>query len=405
MPCGIHRTTACRSCGQTFYSPPLARSCRPEALDGRPAGNRGQGSGSPHRLAWSAVLDLRADPIELTAALVDIPSVSRDESRIADAVEQALREQTDYEVLPQRRRRAGPDQSRPSHRVILAGHLDTVPIADNVPPIATPTHLWLRDVGYEVRRRSVLAPGCHDCRTAPRHHHGLHDCEEIEASANGLGRIERELPDWLLADVAILGEPSGGYIEAGCQGTLRAVVSAAGVRHTQRDPGWATTLFISLAQCWTDCRPMRAHRRHRWLHLSRGTLGGACGWGVAGNVIPDAASVTVNFRFAPDRSPAEALDHVRQVFDGLDVHVEQTDAAPGALPGLYQPAAAALVAAADGMVRAKFGWTDVSRFAALGIPAVNYGPGDPNLAHRRDERVSIAQITAVTATLARYLGG
>ena len=125
--------------------------------------------------------------------------------------------------------------------------------------------------------------------------------------------------------------------------------------------------------------------------------------GVAGNVIPDAASLTVNFRFAPDRTPAQAFEHVREVFDGLDVSIEQTDAAAGALPGLGRPAAAQLVAAAGGQVRAKYGWTDVSRFAALGIPALNYGPGDPNLAHTVDERVEVAQITAVAEMLRAYL--
>ena len=125
--------------------------------------------------------------------------------------------------------------------------------------------------------------------------------------------------------------------------------------------------------------------------------------GVAGNVIPDAASVTINFRFAPDRSIEQAGQHVREVLDGLDVHIEQTDAAAGALPGLTKPAAAALVEAAGGQVRAKYGWTDVARFAALGVPAVNFGPGDPNLAHRVDERVEVAQITAATDMLRRYL--
>jgi succinyl-diaminopimelate desuccinylase len=125
--------------------------------------------------------------------------------------------------------------------------------------------------------------------------------------------------------------------------------------------------------------------------------------GVAGNVIPDAASVTVNFRFAPDRSPAQARQHVHELLDGLDVHIEQVDAAAGALPGLSQPAAKALVHAAGGQFRAKYGWTDVARFAALGIPAVNYGPGDPNLAHRRDERVPVERITAAVDTLRRYL--
>ena len=125
--------------------------------------------------------------------------------------------------------------------------------------------------------------------------------------------------------------------------------------------------------------------------------------GVAGNVIPDAASVTVNFRFAPDRTVEQAEAHVREVLDGLDLDIERTDGASGALPGLTKPAAAALVEAAGGQVRAKYGWTDVARFAALGIPAVNYGPGDPNLAHRVDERVQVDQITAATEMLRKYL--
>jgi succinyl-diaminopimelate desuccinylase len=120
-------------------------------------------------------------------------------------------------------------------------------------------------------------------------------------------------------------------------------------------------------------------------------------------VIPDAASVTANFRFAPDRSVEAALQHVHEVFDGLDVYIEQTDAAAGALPGLAQPAAKALVEAAGGQVRAKYGWTDVSRFAARGIPAVNFGPGDPNLAHTRDERVAVGNVTAAVEMLQRYL--
>jgi succinyl-diaminopimelate desuccinylase len=232
----------------------------------------------------------------------------------------------------------------------------------------------------------------------------LYDCEEIEASANGLGRIERELPDWLRADVAILGEPSGGYIEAGCQGTLRVVLSVTGTRaHSARS--WLGDNAIHKLGPVLD---RLASYQGRVVDIDgctyrEGLSAVRVDGGVAGNVIPDAASVMVNFRFAPDRSPRTALDHVHEVFDGLAVDLEQTDVAAGALPGLHHPAAAALVAAADGMVRAKFGWTDVARFAALGIPAVNYGPGDPNLAHRRDEWVSVAQIGAVTAALRRYL--
>jgi succinyl-diaminopimelate desuccinylase len=353
------------------------------------------------------VLDLRADPADLTVALVDIPSVSRDERRIADEVERALREQTGFQVIRNGDAvLARTDLGRPT-RVLLAGHLDTVPIADNVPARRDAENIHgcgASDMksgdAVFLHLAATIAEPAHDITLI------LYDCEEIESAANGLGRIERELPDWLRGDVAILGEPSGGYIEAGCQGTLRAVISATGTR-------------AHSARSWLGDNAI--HRLSAVLERLSGYQGRAvdidgCTYreglsavhingGVAGNVIPDAAAVTVNFRFAPDRTPQAALDHVREVFAGLDVDLEQTDVAAGALPGLHHPAAAALVDAADGLVRAKYGWTDVARFAALGIPAVNFGPGDPNLAHRRDERVALAQIAAVTATLHRYLLG
>jgi len=351
------------------------------------------------------VLDLHADPVDLTAALVDIPSVSRDERRIADEVERALCEQTGYEVVRNGDAvLARTDFGRPT-RVVLAGHLDTVPIADNVPSRRDADHIYgcgtcdmkSGDAVF-LHLAATVAEPVHDITLI------FYDCEEIEASANGLGRIERELPDWLRADVAVLGEPSGGYIEAGCQGTLRAVVSATGTRsHSARS--W---LGDNAIHKLGDVLDRLKVYQGRVVDIDgctyrEGLSAVGIDGGVAGNVIPDAASVAVNFRFAPDRTQEAALAHVREVFAGLDVDLQQTDSAAGALPGLHHPAAAALVDAAGGLVRAKYGWTDVSRFAALGIPAVNFGPGDPNLAHRRDERVSVAQIAAVTATLRRYL--
>ena len=351
------------------------------------------------------MLDLHADPVDLTAALVDIPSVSRDERRIADEVERALREQTGYEVI-----RNGDAVlartafGRPT-RVVLAGHLDTVPIADNVPSRRDADHIYgcgacdmkSGDAVFLHLAATVVEP-VHDITLI------FYDCEEIEASANGLGRIERELPDWLRADVAVLGEPSGGYIEAGCQGTLRAVLSSTGTRsHSARS--WLGDNAIHKLGDVLDRLKLYQGRvvDIDGCTYREGLSAVGIDGGVAGNVIPDAASVTINFRFAPDRTPEAALAHVREVFAGLDVDLQQTDSAAGALPGLHHPAAAALVDAAGGLVRAKYGWTDVSRFAALGTPAVNFGPGDPNVAHRRDERVSVAQITAVTDTLRRYL--
>jgi len=361
------------------------------------------------RLASGSVgLDLCGDPVSLTAALVDIPSESRHEQRIADEIEAALRDQTTgFEVVRNGNTvLARTHLGRPS-RVLLAGHIDTVPAADNVPS---------RLDGGELHgcgtsdMKSGDAVFLHLAATVEQPTHDItlvmYDGEEIEAAANGLGRIERELPDWLHADVAILGEPSGGLIEAGCQGTLRVVVSAAGTRaHSARS--W---LGDNAIHKLGEVLARLSAYRPRSVEIDgctyrEGLSAVRIDGGVAGNVIPDAASLTVNFRFAPDRSIEQALAQVREVFDGLDVQIEQTDAAAGALPGLNKPAAAALVEAAGGQVRAKYGWTDVARFAALGIPAVNYGPGDPNLAHRVDERVEVAAISAATDMLRRYLTG
>ena len=352
------------------------------------------------------MLDLRDDPISLTAALVDIPSESRHEQRIADEIEAALRAQAPgFEVVRNGDAvLARTNLGRPS-RVLLAGHTDTVPAADNLPSRLVDGELHgcgTSDMksgdAVFLHLAATIAEPAHDITLV------MYDCEEIESAANGLGRIERELPDWLRADVAILGEPSGGYIEAGCQGTIRVVVRAAGTRaHSARS--WLGDNAIHKLGAVLD-RLSTYEPRNVDIDgctYREGLSAVRIDGGVAGNVIPDAASVTVNFRFAPDRSVEQALAHVHDVLDGLDVDLEQTDAAAGALPGLGKPAAAALVEAAGGQVRAKFGWTDVARFAALGIPAVNYGPGDPNLAHRSDERVQVAQITAVTDLLRKYL--
>ncbi|WP_102144862.1 succinyl-diaminopimelate desuccinylase [Mycobacterium hubeiense] len=351
-------------------------------------------------------LDLHGDPIALTAALVDIPSESRHEKRIADEIEAALREQTQgFEILRNGDAVLARTNYGRASRVLLAGHIDTVPAADNLPSRLEGDELFGCGTSD---MKSGDAVFLHLCATVAKPAHDItlvmYDNEEIEAAANGLGRIERELPDWLRADVAILGEPSGGYIEAGCQGTLRVVVTAKGTRAHSARSWLGDNAIHKLGEVLARLSAYQARSVDIDGCVYREGLSAVrIDGGIAGNVIPDTASVTVNFRFAPDRSVDEALHHVREVFDGLDVEIEVTDAAAGALPGLTQPAAAALVKAAGGQVRAKYGWTDVARFAALGIPAVNYGPGDPNMAHRADERVQVAQITATTEVLREYL--
>ncbi|MBF6327322.1 succinyl-diaminopimelate desuccinylase [Nocardia transvalensis] len=361
-------------------------------------------------------LDLRADPIALTAALVDIPSVSQDEAAIADVVADALRTQTEgFEVIRDGNAVLARTNRGLPTRVILAGHLDTVPIAGNVPGrfVVENGEQQLYGCG-SVDMKSGDAVFLHLAATVAEPICDLtlifYDCEEIAAEFNGLGRIERELPEWLEADLAILGEPSGGRIEAGCQGTLRARLTTSGTRaHTAR--AWLGNNAIhQLAPILDRLRNYRAREVDIDGCVYREGLSAVqVSGGVAGNVVPDEAEVVVNFRFAPDRTLDQATEHVREVFAGLDIGFERTDGAPGALPGLSAPAAKNLVEIVHGHggggVRAKYGWTDVSRFAARGIPSVNFGPGDPNLAHKIDEHVPTAQITTVTQILRSYLTG
>jgi succinyl-diaminopimelate desuccinylase len=354
-------------------------------------------------------LDLAADPVELTAALVDVPSVSGAEGELADAVERALAAQAPHlEVI-----RSGnavlarTNLGRPS-RVVLAGHLDTVPHNANFPHHRTGAgaDLVLHGCGtVDMKGGDAVMLHLAAAATAPTRDltFVFYDCEEIEAVRNGLGRIERELPDWLRGDLAIVCEPSNGVVEAGCQGTLRAEIRATGTRaHTAR-------AWMGVNAIHRMAEPLRRLDAYRARTVTidncmfrEGLQAVKITGGVAGNVVPDECVLTVNHRFAPDRTIAEAERHVRTVFDGFDLTL--VDQAAAALPRLTAPAARDFVAASGGEPVAKLGWTDVSRFAALGLPALNFGPGDPTLAHTHQENVPAGHITHCAKVLRQFTG-
>jgi succinyl-diaminopimelate desuccinylase len=349
------------------------------------------------------MLDLAADPVELTAALVDVQSVSGNERALADAVEQALRALPHLSVMRDGDAVVARTSLGRDRRVLLAGHLDTVPVAGNLPS--------RRDGGRlfgcgSTDMKSGDAVLLHLAATLPQPAYDvtyvLYDNEEVEAVRNGLGRLARTHREELDADLAVLLEPTGGQVEAGCQGTLRVRVTVPGRRaHSAR--GWlgenaihaAAPVLTTLVRY--DAREVDLDGCVYREGLNAVRVEG----GVAGNVVPDVCTLTVNFRFAPDRTEADAEQHVREIFEGWPVDL--LDSAPGALPGLTAPAAAHFVEAVGVAPVAKYGWTDVARFAQLGIPAVNYGPGDPNLAHTREESVDTALIGQCAQVLARYL--
>ena len=352
------------------------------------------------------------DLLALTAELVDIPSVSHDEAAIADHLVDALAGAPWLTVS-----RVGDnvvartELGRP-HRLVLAGHTDTVPANGN--ERARVEGDVLHGLGA-CDMKGGLAVFLELARTVAEPAvdvtYVFYVCEEVEGAHNGLRHLFAERPDLVAGDAAILGEPTEGVVEAGCQGSLRLEVTLRGARaHTARP--WKGRNAIHRLGPVLD-RAAAFEGRHVVLDgctfaeaLSAVRVEG----GVAGNVVPDRAVVHLNHRYAPDRRAPEAVAAVRRALgDAVDESrgdaVELVDAADGAAPDLASPLLARLVAAAGGTPRAKLGWTDVAFFAARGIPAANYGPGDPNLAHAAGERVERRELEAVEAGLRSLLTG
>jgi len=349
-------------------------------------------------------LDLSLDAPELTARLVDIESVSGAEEPLADAIAGAIAPLAHLTVHRDGNVIVARTELGRDRRVVLAGHIDTVPVAANLPSRTENGVLYgcgscdmKSGVAVQLRLAAHVAePAAADVTYV------FYDCEEVESARNGLGRLSRQRPELLAGDFAILMEPTGGVVEGGCQGTLRAEVRSRGERaHSARS--WLGRNAIHEAGAILGALSRYEARQPvvDGLTYHEGLNAVGISGGVAGNVIPDECVVTVNFRFAPDRCAEQARAHVREVFSGWEVTF--TDLAGGARPGLSDPAVASFVTAIGGEPRAKLGWTDVARFDALGIPAVNYGPGDPRLAHTRNEHVELAAIGECEARMAAWL--
>ena len=372
------------------------------------------------------------DALSLTRQMIDIPSVSGQEGPLADAVEAAARS-AGFGTVPAleilrdgdavcARTRLGLPQC-----VVLAGHLDTVPIADNVPG-----RTEIRD-GVDVvwGRGSVdMLGGCAAalalaCEVGPLIAAGEHaaltadvtwifyDHEEVASHLNGLGRIERNHPQWLAGDLALLGEPTAAHVEGGCNGTLRVIARFPGrAAHSAR--AWMGVNAIHamapvierIADYGNPVELVDGLEFRESLSVVR------VEGGIANNVIPEAASMTVNYRFAPSKRADDALAWVRSLFEGTGATIEVDDLCEGARPGADSPVAerfltvARRIAAEQGTelrLSAKVGWTDVARFTQVGVPAMNFGPGDPLLAHTRDEHAPVSDIVRVHDTLRAFV--
>ncbi len=339
----------------------------------------------------------------LTLDLVNIASVSQDEQAIADSIQAALVEVKHLKVSRINNSIIAQTNFGSNQRVVIAGHLDTVPANNNFPGKKTSTEI----IGLgSVDMKSGIAAALKLAAAVTNAKYDVtylfYESEEIETKYNGLELITKQAKDLLNCDFAILMEPTNGIIEVGCQGTLRFQVSAMGTRsHSAR--WWngenaihALTPVLEILNSYKSREPIIDGHKFR-----EGLQAVKINGGVAGNVVPDEVTMTINHRFAPDITPAQAEENMKKLFK--DFNFQLLDVASGAPTGLNNELIKDFVSKIGTAIAPKFGWTDVARFAAAGIPAINFGPGDPNLAHHPDEAVKIKQIEDVFASLKDWL--
>lgn len=363
-----------------------------------------------HDGAVSARIDLSAGLAELTLQLVNVSSVSRHEADLVDAVERALGVVGHLQVTRVGNNVVAKCDARgegDERRVLLGGHLDTVPAAGNWPGEIKADAVWgLGSCDMKGGVAVALRLAADIAQPNVNLTYVFYECEEIESAANGLGRLQRKLPESLQTDLAILLEPTNSAVEAGCQGVARVKVHIDGERaHVAR--WWlgdnaihSLAPVIAAVEGLDERRPIIDGLEYREGMQIVGVAGG-----VASNVVPDQAWVEISYRFAPDRTGDQAVEFVRELIGSVapDARVEVVDVGGAAAPNLSDASVADFVSHAKLAVSAKLGWTDVARFAALGVPALNFGPGDPTVAHTKSEHVPLSQLESVYATLHSYL--
>ena len=347
------------------------------------------------------------DLLALTAALVAVPSVSLNEEPLAGAVEARLRSVDGLTVERVGLNVVARTEHGRERRIVMAGHLDTVPANDNaVPRIdGDVLHgLGAADMkgGVAVLLRlaeEVAADSRFDCTFV------FYEAEEIADEHNGLRKLFAERPDLVAGDFAVLLEPTDLWLEAGCQGSIRLDATFVGRRaHTARP--WqgdnavyrAAPVLQRLAEHQPDEMEVDGLRFRQALSVVEVRAG------VAGNVVPDRCTVVVNRRYAPALTLEEAEAEVRALLDGAD-EVALTSVSPAAHPNLSHPLVAEFAGLLDLPVRCKLGWTDVARFSSHGVPAVNFGPGDPEVSHTAGEHVTRASVEGCFTALAAFLLG
>ncbi len=366
--------------------------------------------------ALVAVCELPSDDLlALTAALVEVPSVSHHEALLADLVEARLRaraprlsvERFENNVVA----RTTLGRSR---RVVLAGHLDTVPANDN--ERAEIVGSTLRGLGA-ADMKGGLAAMLALAEAASHDSEGLaldltvvfYEGEEVADEFNGLGRLFTHRPELAAGDFAVALEPTDGRVEAGCQGTIHLRVTTNGARAHSARPWMGDNAIHAMVPVVERVSAFGTPRVEiDGLEYREAMQVVRIEGGIANNVVPDRCSIVVNRRYAPRMTLEHAVEEsiallVGDTTSASKPEVELVAASGGAHPNLGDPLVAGFIRHTGVEVLPKLGWTDVARFAAHGIPAVNFGPGDPAIAHTAGEWVDGGAIERCRDLLDRYL--
>lgn len=359
-------------------------------------------------------LNISQDVAQLTADLIDIFSVSASEARLADTVEKALAQLDHLELTRDGDSLIARTNWGKAQRVVLAGHLDTVPLPASAQSAGTVPSQW-QDVNGV---RTLFGRGATDMKGGVAVQLALttalkdanydityvfYDNEEVASHLSGLGRLMQNYREKLVdADFAVLLEPTNGTIEGGCNGTMRFWIHCTGKRAHSGRSWMGENAIHAMGEVLNRLNGYTAQTYEvEGLAFREGLNAVQISGGVAGNVIPDEASVHINYRFAPNKTLEQATAHMQEVFSGFEL--DFVDRSSAARPGLDAPMSASLIQSVGQKAQPKYGWTDVARFSEIGIPAVNFGPGDALLAHTDDEHVAAADIQQCFDALHKWL--
>ncbi len=347
-----------------------------------------------------------ASIVELLTTLVDIPSVTGDEARIATFVSERLRAAGTGEVMRSGNGVVwrGPQRGRPL--ALLAGHLDTVPPNDNARARLDGDKLFglgTTDMKGGVAVMLALLEGLDLARLRFDLALVFYDAEEGPADGNGLGRLLHEMPWLRQAAFAVLLEPTDGAVELGCNGVMNAEVRVTG-RSAHAARPWTGVNAVERAAPWLaeivhfPTTPVTLQGIEYRETLQVTTLHA----GRARNVVPDELVVNLNHRFTPDHTIADAERKLRALVPA-EFELRIVDAAPAGKVAADHPEVAAFIRRFGLRTAGKQGWTDVARFTEAGIAAFNFGPGVPDLCHVRDEYCPIANLEPACRMLAEFL--